>query len=47
MAALTTARCNPVIRGFYQRLREAGKTVKVALTACVRKVLTILNDHEA
>lgn len=43
MAAVTAARCNPVIRAFYQRLRAAGKTVKVALTACMRKVLTILN----
>lgn len=43
MAAVTAARCNPVIRSFYQRLRAAGKTVKVALTACMRKLLTILN----
>ncbi|WHZ25429.1 MAG: Mobile element protein [Nitrospira sp.] len=43
MAAVTAARCNPVIRAFYQRLRAAGKTVKVALTACMRKLLTILN----
>jgi transposase len=43
MAAVTAARCNPVVQGFYQRLRAAGKTAKVALTACMRKVLTILN----
>jgi transposase len=43
MAAVTAARCNPVVRPFYQRLRVAGKTVKVALTACMRKLLTILN----
>ncbi|MEJ2673131.1 MAG: IS110 family transposase [Deltaproteobacteria bacterium] len=43
MAALTAARCNPVIREFYQRLRQAGKPAKVALTACMRKILVILN----
>lgn len=43
MAALTAARCNPVIRPFYQRLKEAGKPTKVCLTACIRKLLTILN----
>ena len=37
------ARCNPVIRSFYQRLLNAGKAKKVALSACVRKLLTILN----
>jgi transposase len=43
MAALTAARCNPVLRAFYQRLRQAGKPTKVALVACMRKLLTILN----
>jgi transposase len=43
MAALTAARCNPEIRHFYLRLREAGKPAKVALVACMRKLLTILN----
>ena len=43
MAALVAARFNPVIRAFYQRLRAAGKKGKVALTACMRKLLTILN----
>ena len=43
MAALVGARWNPVIRTFYQRLRSAGKTGKVALTACMRKLLCILN----
>ena len=43
MAAVTAVRWNPHIRGFYERLRTAGKTVKVALTACMRKMLTILN----
>ena len=43
MATLTATRYNPVIREFYQRLRMAGKQTKVALTACMRKLLTILN----
>lgn len=43
MAALAAARCNPDIRAFYQRLRGAGKPAKVALTACVRKLLIVLN----
>ena len=43
MAALVAARFNPVIRAFYQRLCAAGKAKKVALTACMRKRLIILN----
>jgi transposase len=43
MAALVAARYNPVIKSFYQRLLSAGKPKKVALTACMRKLLTILN----
>lgn len=43
MAALSAARCNPLIKPFYQRLINAGKPKKVALTACMRKLLTILN----
>jgi len=43
MATLAATRSNPVIRTFYQRLCEAGKPRKVALTACMRKLLTILN----
>ena len=43
MAALVAVRHNPVIRTFYERLRQAGKPAKVALTACMRKLLTILN----
>jgi transposase len=43
MAALVASRHNPVIRAFYQRLLCAGKPKKVALTACMRKLLTILN----
>lgn len=43
MAALVATQFNPVIRAFYQRLRTAGKPAKVAITACMRKLLTILN----
>jgi transposase len=43
MGALVATRWNPVIRSFYQRLRTAGKPKKVALVACMRKLLTILN----
>jgi len=43
MAALVASRFNPVIRAFYQRLLAAGKPKKVALVACMRKLLTILN----
>jgi len=44
MAAVCAARCNPVIRAFYQRLRAQGKPAKVALTACMRKLLVIMNS---
>jgi transposase len=43
MATVASVRCNPVLRGFYERLCAAGKPRKVALTACMRKLLTILN----
>ena len=43
MGALAAAHHNPVIRAFYQRLVTAGKPKKVALTACMHKLLTILN----
>ena len=43
MAALVATRHNPVIAAFYRRLRAAGKPAKLALTACMRKLLTILN----
>jgi transposase len=43
MATLTAMRHNPVIRAFYQHLQRAGKLPKVALTACMHKLLTILN----
>ena len=43
MGAIVAARFNPVIRNFYQRLCAAGKAKKVALVACMRKLLVILN----
>jgi transposase len=43
MAVIAGLRWNPVIRAFYDRLCAAGKAKKVALTACMRKLLTILN----
>jgi transposase len=43
MGALAATKYNAVIRAFYQRLLAAGKPKKVALTACMRKLLTILN----
>jgi transposase len=43
MSALTAARFNPTIRAFHARLIAAGKLPKVALVACMRKLLTILN----
>jgi transposase len=42
-SALVAVRYNPVLKAFYQRLCTAGKAKKVALTACMRKLLTILN----
>jgi transposase len=43
MAALTAKRCNPVIRAFAQRLEANGKPFKLVMTACMRKLLVILN----
>ena len=43
MATLTATRFNPVIKAFYQRLLARGKSQKVAMTAAMRKLLTILN----
>jgi transposase len=43
MATLSATRCNPVIKEFYQRLLAKGKLKKVAIVACMRKLLTILN----
>ncbi len=43
MATLSASRYDPVIKAFYQRLLAAGKAKKVALTACMHKLLTIIN----
>lgn len=43
MATLSAVRCNEVVRALYERLTKAGKPKKVALVACMRKLLTILN----
>jgi transposase len=43
MATLTAIRCNPVIKAFYQRLIDRNKLKKVAIIACMRKLLTIIN----
>jgi transposase len=43
MAAVTAMRYNPAIKTFYERLRSAGKPPKVALVACIRKLLVTLN----
>lgn len=43
MAALTAKRCNPVVRTLYERLTARGKPHKLAMVACMRKMLTILN----
>ena len=43
MGTLAATRFNPVIRDFYQRLLAAGKPKKLALVACMRKLLVILN----
>ena len=43
MGALVASRHNPIIRDFYQKLLAAGKPKKVALVACMRKLLVILN----
>lgn len=43
MAALVSTQHNPIIKAFYERLLASGKPKKVALVACMRKLLTILN----
>jgi len=43
MAAVSATRSNPVLKAFYLRLREAGKPAKLALTAVMRKMLSVLN----
>ncbi len=43
MACLSAKKCNPVIRSLFERLMKKGKVFKVAITACMRKMLTIMN----
>jgi len=43
MCAVAGLRCNPMIKAFYARLKAQGKPSKVALTACIRKLLVTLN----
>ncbi len=43
MSTLSATKWNPIIREFFERLRAAGKPFKVAMTACMRKLLVILN----
>jgi len=43
MACIAAIKCNPVIQSLYIRLREKGKVFKVAITACMRKMLSIMN----
>ncbi len=43
MATLSATQCNPVIKAFYKKLVAKDKHKKVALTACMRKFITILN----
>jgi transposase len=43
MATVAAIRCNPVIRAFSDRLKQAGKVSKVRIVACMRKLLTLLN----
>jgi transposase len=43
MATVTAIRCNPVIKRFADRLKAAGKTAKVTIVACMRKLLVLLN----
>ncbi|MNH36818.1 hypothetical protein D3C79_976510 [compost metagenome] len=43
MATLSAKRCNPVIKALFERLIKAGKPFKVSMTACMHKLLLILN----
>ena len=44
MALMSAMQCNPVFKATYQRLVAAGKPNKVAIIACVRKMIVILNS---
>ncbi len=43
MAAVAASRCNPDLKAFYDRLRNAGKAAKLALTAVMRKLVLLAN----
>ena len=43
MAMLSAIQCNPVLKAFYQHLVAKGKHKKVAIVACMRKLITMLN----
>ena len=43
MATLSAIRYNPMLKEFYERLKNAGKEAKVAIVACMRKLITIIN----
>lgn len=43
MATISAIRCNPAIKAFAERLKQAGKPAKVVIVACMRKLLTIMN----
>jgi transposase len=43
MSTVVAVRRNPVLKAFYSQLRTRGKSAKQALTACVRKLIVILN----
>ena len=43
MAALVAKRSNPVMKAYFERLIAAGKKPKVAIVACIRKMVTVLN----
>lgn len=43
MAAVSASRTNPILMAFYQRLRDAGKSAKLARTAVMRKMLCLVN----
>lgn len=43
MAMLSAIQCNPIMKHFYSRLATEGKHKKAALTACMRKMMTVLN----
>ena len=43
MAMLSSIRCNPVFKRFYEHLKAQGKLPKVAIIACMRKLIVVLN----